>query len=334
VASTVKTHRKIYIPQNQSIFSEVEKEMVKISLNPSQSQSENPSPKLEINANLEFQKMALLIGPNNSGKTLILRCITQLQKTDEMKKYKIGMEELTPFVNNCEVNSDTEFKNIIYIDPLVMAFRVYYEYSYDDDCDNILRKTNDILYLINIREEILDTDINDALNKVNDELNKITKEAEESGHPEEVKHLIPTWVNVNEETIIWRDQYGNYYDDYKIAPMSIYPALVLNVLMYGYALSKREPTLLLIDNPEAFAYPPFSYSIGRIMARLATESDNLYIISATHSWEILIGAKRKTERTLNETKVYFVDREGNKITLKELSEGWYIPGLSLPGVLM
>lgn len=293
----------------------------------------NISEPVELKTTLETNRITLIIGPNLVGKTLLLRCI---YGSTSGLKYNLSVD----FPNMSECSVDEEFDHVIYLDPYAITYYIYDKYKeffVEEDKGELLalsrigREVSGILGLNEIRLRIKDDDLFKAMKFVEDEINEVAKEAREAGHEEEVKYLMPLRVYVTAEGIEWKDVFGNEGKYTTKLPPSFYPAFVLTTISYSYALSlKKEKVLLLLDGPETFAYPSTAYVLGRVAQRLASGSENFYIITTTHSWDFFEGVLRSK----NLTTIYVMMREGNKAKIVPFEEGWYIPGFSLSGVLL
>lgn len=295
----------------------------------------NISEPVEIKTTLNFSRITLIIGPNLAGKSVLLRCIFHAVSGN---KYNLSVE--TDPIKECSI--DEKFDNAVYLDPYVITYYIFDKYKdyfiepgWENDKEMIrLRRIgqdiSNVLKLSDLRARTRDEDLYDAMRLVDEEVAKVSKEAKDAGHEEEVKYIMPLRVSVTPEGLIWRDVFGGEGQGAVRLPPSFYPALVLATVMYSYALSKKEKVLLLLDMPEAFAYPSFTYTLGRVVQRLASSSENIYLIASTHSWDFYTGVKRAGDLVTT----YVMTREGDKVTLSTLKEGWYIPGFSLSGVLL
>ncbi|MGC9105434.1 MAG: hypothetical protein ACP5HQ_03300 [Thermoprotei archaeon] len=297
----------------------------------------NISEPVELKATLEANRITLIVGPNVAGKSVLLRCIFH---SITGNKYDLSVE--TEPIKECSVNEN--FDDAVYLDPYAITYYIYDKYKdYFREAEEVGEKNleltrlskigkdvSGILRLFYVRSRSRDEDLYEAMRLVEGEVAEVSKEAKEAGHEEEVKYLMPLRISVTPEGIEWRDVFGNEGRSVTKLPPSFYSALALTAMIYSYALSKKEKVLLLLDEPEAFAYPSFAYTLGRVAQRLASSSENLYIIATTHSWDFYKGVMRSS----NLVTAYVMTRERNKVTLSTLKEGWYIPGFSLSGVLL
>lgn len=287
---------------------------------------------IELQATLDANRVTAIIGPNAVGKTLLLRCV---YGSTSGTKYNLSVD----FSNVSECGVDEEFDHVIYLDPYAITYYIYDKYKefFSEEekgeisvLSRIGREVSGILSLNEVRLRSRDDDLFKAMKLVEDEIGEVAREAREAGHEEEVKYLMPLRVSVTAEGIEWKDVFGNEGKSVLQLPPSFYPALALTTMVYSYALSlKREKVLLLLDEPEAFAYPSTAYVLGRVAQRLASSSESLYIIAATHSWDFFKAVLRSKKLTT----IYVMTREGNKATIASFEESWYVPGFSLVSVI-
>lgn len=80
-------------------------------------------------------------------------------------------------------------------------------------------------------------------------------------------------------------------------------------------LASQTPTILLLDEPEAFLHPPQARLIGRFLAREKRRGAQLFI--ATHSSDILSGL---LEAAPDQLRVVRISRDGEKNIASELSK--------------
>lgn len=298
----------------------------------------NISDPLDIHTELDLNKMTLFIGPNLNGKSLLLRCI---YSSVTGVKYNLTVD-FQP-IGECSV--DESFDYTLYIDPYVLTYYIYdkyksyFEYSESSSeeasatitaLSEIGKDTASILKLLDIRSLARDEDLSDAIKEVDTVVKEIEEELKKVNHEEEAKYLLPLRVSVTKHGIEWVDVFGDEGNNVTVLTPSFYPSFVLTAVMYSYALSKKKvKVLLLLDEPEAFAYPSFAYTMGRVIRHLTNKSPYLYTIVITHSWDFYKGVLHGEQNV----SVFTFDREGRKITVKPKEKSWYIPGFSVSAIL-
>lgn len=298
----------------------------------------NISDPLDIHTELDLNKMTLFIGPNLNGKSLLLRCI---YSSVTGVKYNLTVD-FKP-IGECSV--DESFDYTLYIDPYVLTYYIYdkyksyFEYSESSSeeasaaitaLSEIGKDTTSILKLLDIRSLARDEDLSDAINEVDTVVKEIREELKKVNHEEEAKYLLPLRVSVTKQGIEWVDVFGDEGNNVTVLTPSFYPSFVLTAVMYSYALSKKKvKVLLLLDEPEAFTYPSFAYTMGRVIRHLTNKSQYLYTFVITHSWDFYKGVLHGEQNV----SVFTFDREGRKVSVKPREKSWYIPGFSVSAIL-
>ena len=82
-----------------------------------------------------------------------------------------------------------------------------------------------------------------------------------------------------------------------------------------HLLAPTTPSVLLLDEPEAFLYPPQARLVGRIIADETSNRAQLFV--ATHSLEFLLGL---VDGASDRLKILRIERKGNKNHVKELDK--------------
>jgi len=294
----------------------------------------NVTDPVEANVTLELTRLTLLIGPNLNGKSILLRCIY-----NSIKGLKYNLSVNYPPIGECSIDED--FNYVIYIDPYIITYYIYDKYRefferYEGNeklskLSEIGKEVSGISRLLEIRSLSRDDDLFEAKQQVNNVIREITEELKEAKHEEEGKYLVPLWISLTKNGLEWRDIFGNEGTKITELPPSFYPSFVLTATMYSYALSKkRENVLLLLDEPEAFTYPSFAYTLGRIIRHLTENSEYLHVVAITHSWDFYRGL---LHRNSSNVKVYVINRDGKKLEIVPREDSWYIPGFSVSAVL-
>ncbi|MBB5254602.1 hypothetical protein [Sulfurisphaera ohwakuensis] len=291
---------------------------------------------LKIEESLDLGKTTMFIGPNLAGKSLLLRCI--FSSITKAEKYILTVD----FNSVGECSIDEEFNYAIYVDPYAVIYFLYDKYkslfeeeetsSKHSSLTYVREDVKGILRLAEIRSLTRDDDLVQAANELNNVLTQISEELKEVEHEEEVKYIYPLKISVISRGIEWKDAFGNEGNSVNNLPPSFYPSFIVTAALYSYALSKkRVKVLLLLDEPDAFAYPSFAYTMGRIIRNFSNKSEYFYTLIITHNWDFYKGMLH--DKPLN-LRLFKCSRNGNTISIRPLSiDEWYIPGLSVSAVL-
>lgn len=293
---------------------------------------------LKIEESLDLGKTTMFIGPNLAGKSLLLRCI--FSSITKAEKYVLTVD--FDVVRECSV--DEEFNYAIYVDPYAVTYLLYDKYGslFEVEDEEITSRLSSLTYmredvkgilrLAEIRSLTRDDDLVQAVNELNNVLKQIYEELKEVGHEEEVKYIHPLRIFVTGRGLEWKDAFGNEGNSVSNLSPSFYPSFVVTTALYSYALSKkRVKVLLLLDEPDAFAYPSFAYTMGRIIRSFSNKSEYLYTLIVTHSWDFYKGMLNNKPLDI---RLFTCSRDGNTISIRPLSsDEWYIPGLSVSAVL-
>jgi len=288
-----------------------------------------------------------LVGPNLTGKSLLMRCLYQMGKT------RIGRPVQTPPELTCEV--EREDYVAIYVD----AFRVVsqlYESSIQEklevikknaedllnDRDVFIRKIGDIInrealdieqilgdsmFLLYLKKHADDVLISEAVNLLDELYAEFMKKAEKARAElgELFDDFFPLAISRTVESFVWTDKKANVADRglHQLSTAFV-PAMVVLYAVYAYAIPD---TYLLIEEPEAFAHPLTSYFIGAYLRRLVRRNNRFNVVVSTHSFDFLRGFWDEA------AKVYVFKRliDGNKVFLKVVDK-WqgegYVPGFT------
>lgn len=227
---------------------------------------------------------------------------------------------------------------MIYIDPYVITYYIYDKYkAYFEEAEQgnlshlakIGEEVSAARRLLDVRIQCRDEDLVEASEKVEEAVKEITEELKSADHENDANYLISLRISITKNGIEWKDIFGNQGSKVFELPPSFYPALVMTTAIYSYALSKKkEKVLLLLDEPDAFTYPSFAYTLGRVIKHLTVTSDYLSVITVTHSWDFYKGLSHG-----GESETFILDRSGKRIDVKPMEESWYVPGFSVSAVL-
>jgi predicted ATPase len=282
----------------------------------------------EINGTIDIDKLTVLIGPNISGKSLILKCIYSSLKST---KYILSI----PFneLSDCKID-ENNFDYIIYNDIYSIVYFIYDKYRkefeyYLDDTENpnytfFTKMSNDLktLDLLNeIRLMVTDESISKANNEIEDKLKKV-------GLDEESNYILLLRIFPTSGDLEWKDYSGEEGQGVQDLSPSFYSSSIVTLMQYTYALSLKKKVLLLLDELDAFAHPILAYFLGKLIHRLVSKSHNLYVVTVTHNWDFFKGI---IEGDL--PKVYVVKRKGKNVEFSEWKGEIYIPGFSTSSVI-
>lgn len=290
---------------------------------------------VEIHKTIDIDKLTVLIGPNVSGKSLILRCIYSSLKST---KYVMSI----PFdeLKECRIDED-DFDYVIYNDVYSIVYYIYDQYRkeleyYLGDAQNpnyafFLKISNDLrtLDLLNeIRLRVSDESIFKANEEIRQLLNEIKGKLKQAGLEEEAEFILPLRVYPTAEGFEWEDYTGEKGQGVQDLPPSFYSSVIVTLMHYAYALSLKKKVMVLLDEPDAFAHPLLAYFLGRLIHKLVFKSPNLYAVVVTHNWDFFKGV---TEGEL--PRVYVVTRKWKEVELYEWKGEIYVPGFSTSSVI-
>jgi hypothetical protein len=295
-----------------------------------------------------------LIGPNLSGKTLVLRCIFS------RARHRIGRPiHYGPYPHGltCDVERDDNY-TAVYVDAYRVVNQLYETVAKDllsiikenaefigneinaidirraaeaiyDSVYDIKKNLNDF-YVLELKKHADSQMVADATRLLNELYDEWMKKAEEA--KTEFKDIfddfLPLVLSATVDGFTWVDRKTGAFGQslYQLST-AFSPALVILYAMYAYAIPQE--TYLLVEQPEAYAHPLTAFFIGTYLRRLVERSrGRLNIIAETHSFDFLRGFYSEED-----TKVYVFRRfiEGDKIYLKVAGQ-WqgegYVPGFS------
>ena len=300
---------------------------------------------LEVNAS----GAVALIGPNLTGKSLLLQCIYQRGKS------RIGRPLQAPPDLICDV--EREGYLAVYVD----AYRVVsqlYETAVRERLEGIrdgaetlrgayyeeARRVGDAIYrAVAAIEKILgdlqfvlaaksradDLLVTDAVRQFNELYDEWLRKAEEARS--EIKEIFdeffPVVLSATADGFAWTDRTaGASGRGLQRLSAAFSPALVALYAIYAYGILRE--TYLLVEEPETHAHPLMAYFLGAYLRRLAKQSGGrLNVIVSTHSFDFLRGFWDEG------VKVYVLRRfiEGGKIALRVAGQ-WqgegHVPGFS------
>jgi predicted ATPase len=291
-----------------------------------------------------------LIGPNLSGKSLVLRCLY------DRAVYKIGRSIRFPSELTCGI--DREDYVAIYVDAFRTASQLYEatikerleiikenaEFLAHEFNDIVIRRTNDAIYsaaediemsfgdfqfLLEVKNRADDLLVTDAIRLFNEVYSELLKKAEraKAEFQDIFDDFFPLAVSVTTDGFTWTDRKVGISGRGLQHLSTVYaPALVALYAIYAYAIPQK--TYLLVEEPEAHAHPLTAYFLGAYLRRLAKQSGGrLNVVVSTHSFDFLRGFWDEG------VKVYVLRRvnKDGRLVLKA-TEQWrgegYVPGFS------
>jgi len=304
---------------------------------------------LAVELEIDASGAVALIGPNLTGKSLLLQCIYQRGKS------KIGRPLQAPPDLICDVEREDYLA--VYVD----AYRVVsqlYETAIRERLEGIregaetlsgayyeeARRVGDAIYraaaaiekilgdlqfVLAAKSRADDLLVADAVRQFNELYDEWLRKAEEARS--EIKEIFddffPVVLSATAEGFAWTDRKaGASGRGLQRLSTAFSPALVALYAIYAYGIPQE--TYLLVEEPEAHAHPLMAYFLGAYLRRLAKRSGGrLNVVVSTHSFDFLRGFWDEG------VKVYVLRWfiEGGKILLKVAGQ-WrgegYVPGFS------
>jgi hypothetical protein len=304
---------------------------------------------LAVELEVDASGAVALIGPNLTGKSLLLQCIYQRGKP------RIGRPLQAPPDLICDVEKEDYLA--VYVD----AYRVVsqlYETAIRERLEGIregaetlsgayyeeARRVGDAIYRAAAAiEKILgdlqfalaaksradDLLVADAVRQFNELYDEWLRKAEEA--KSEIKEIFddffPVALSATADGFAWTDRKaGASGRGLQRLSAAFSPALVALYAIYAYGIPQE--TYLLVEEPETHAHPLMAYFLGAYLRRLAKRSGGrLNVVVSTHSFDFLRGFWDEG------VKVYVLRRfiEGGKILLRVAGQ-WqgegYVPGFS------
>jgi len=304
---------------------------------------------LAVELEVDASGAVALIGPNLTGKSLLLQCIYQRGRS------RIGR----PLQAQPDLACDVEREGYlaIYVD----AYRVVsqlYEVAVRERlggiregaealsgadaedvrrvgdaiyraADEIEKSLGDLQFALAAKSRADDLLVADAVRQFNELYDEWLRRAEEARS--EIKEIFddffPLVLSATADGFAWTDRKaGASGRGLQRLSTAFSPALVALYAMYAYGIPQE--TYLLVEEPETHAHPLMAYFLGAYLRRLAKQSGGrLNVIVSTHSFDFLRGFWGE------DVKVYVLRRfvEGGKILLR-VARQWqgegYVPGFS------
>jgi predicted ATP-dependent endonuclease of OLD family len=291
-----------------------------------------------------------LIGPNLTGKSLLLQCIYSRASS------KIGRHIQFPSELTCDCEENDYVA--IYVDAYRVAGKLYEvairdrldiirenaEFVMNEFNDIVIRRASEAIYraaediektlnelqfALDAKSRADDLLATDAVHQLNDLYNEMLKKAEKAKNEfkEIFDDFFPLTISATPDGFVWTNREARISGRGLQHLSTAYsPALVALYAIYAYAIPQK--TYLLVEEPEAHAHPLTSYFLGIYLQRLVKRSNGrLNVVVSTHSFDFIRGFWSK------DTKVYILRRfiEGGKILLK-VAGRWqgegYVPGFT------
>ncbi len=305
---------------------------------------------LAVELEIDASGAVALIGPNLTGKSLLLQCIYQRGKS------KIGRPLQAPPDLICDVEREDYLT--VYVDTYRVVSQLYevamrerlkdiresakfIMRQVDDEevrgaGDAIYRAAaatekilGDLQFVLAAKSRADDLLVADAVRQFNELYDEWLRKAEEARS--EIKEIFddffPLVLSATADGFAWTDRKaGASGRGLQRLSTAYSPALVALYAMYAYGIPQE--TYLLVEEPEAHAHPLTAYFLGAYLRRLAKQSGGrLNVVVSTHSFDFLRGFWDEG------VKVYVLRRfiEGGKILLRVAGQ-WqgegYVPGFS------
>jgi energy-coupling factor transporter ATP-binding protein EcfA2 len=304
---------------------------------------------LAVELEVDASGVVALIGPNLTGKSLLLQCIYQRGEP------RIGRPLQAPPDLICDVEREDYLA--VYVD----AYRVVsqlYETAIRERLEVIregakalsgadaedVRRVGDVIYravdaiekslrdlqfALDAKSRADDLMVADAVRQFNELYDEWLRKAEEARS--EIKEIFddffPVVLSATADGFAWTDRKaGASGRGLQRLSTAFSPALVALYAIYAYSIPQE--TYLLVEEPETHAHPLMAYFLGAYLRRLAKQSGGrLNVVVSTHSFDFLRGFWDEG------VKVYVLRRfiEGGKILLRVAGQ-WqgegYVPGFS------
>jgi len=290
--------------------------------------------KLALDASIDLAPVTLLVGPNLTGKSLIM-CL--LAST-------LGKPHKTCPAIEARVRCPIEGGYVLFLDAYRASAYIYEmikgELSALEELSDFLSKNAATAHLGEKASETLDriravmerelSDLLDAKKKVDDtllidadavvehEIERFQNYIKEMDLQTDVDFLLPLSLVPTDEGYIWHDRVGPQGRQLKQLSTGLAAAMVVTALKYAYAIAGDRPAYLFVEEPEAHAGPLQAFFLGHLAAVLTKRAEErgakLFFIASTHSLDFVRGA------TSGWTNIYVtkrsVDKENRAITLE------------------
>jgi len=305
---------------------------------------------LAVDLEIDGTGAVALIGPNLTGKSLVLRCIYQRAQS------RIGRPLQAPPDLICDVEREDYLA--VYVDAYRVVNQLYETAMRErleviresakfimDQVDDIeIRKAGDAIdraaatiekvvsdyqFMLNMKRRADDILVSEAVALLNELYDEWSRKAEEvrAEFRDIFDDFFPLVISATADGFTWTDRKaGASGRGLQHLSAAFSPALVALYAIYAYSIPQE--TYLLVEEPETHAHPLMAYFLGAYLRRLAKRSGGrLNVIVSTHSYDFIRGFWSEG------VKVYVLRRiiENGKILLKVVGQ-WqgegYVPGFS------
>jgi len=299
---------------------------------------------LVLDTSIELAPVTIFVGPNLTGKSLIMCLIASMAITEKAKKvYPETCPTEVRMSGNVACNIETGYR--IFLDAYRTSAYIYEKvknrlYSLrrlgeflENSIEIEIRETGeaidknirhitsllkrDILLLLNAKKRIDERLLVEAEKVIKEELERFQNYISEMKLLADVDYLLPISISPTDKGYIWSDIAGPAGEGLSHLSTGFAAAMVVTALKYAYANARREPVYLFVEEPEAHAGPLQAFFLGHLAAVLTKRAEErgakLFFIASTHSLDFVRGA------TSGWTNIYVtersVDKEKKTITL-------------------
>jgi len=289
--------------------------------------------KLALDASIDLAPVTLLVGPNLTGKSLVMCLLASA----------LGKPHKTCPTVEARVRCSIEGGYVLFLDAYRASAYIYEivegELSALEELSDFLSKNaatehlgekaretlnhiravmeRDLSELLDAKKKVDDTLLRDAEIVIDREREKFQKFVEEMKLQADVDYFLPLMLIPTDDGYIWYDRAGPKGSHLKQLSTGFAAAMVVTALKYAYAIASDKPAYLFVEEPEAHAGPLQAFFLGHLAAVLTKRAEErgakLFFVASTHSLEFVRGATSGwtnicvTERS--------VDKENKTITL-------------------
>jgi len=302
---------------------------------------------LVLDASIDLAPVTLFVGPNLTGKSLIM-CL--IASTVFSEKAKEAYPETCPTEvrkgGNVACSIETgyglfldAYRTSAYIyekirEKLSEIYRESENLRHYDELDvresgalisrdvqqiNKLLK-RDLHLLLSAKKMIEERLLVEAERVIEKELERFQNYIREMELKAVIDYLLPISISPTDEGYIWSDVAGPAGEGLLHLSTGFAAAMVVTALKYAYASARREPVYLFVEEPEAHAGPLQAFFLGHLAAVLTKRAEErgakLFFVASTHSIDFIRGATRKWTRIYTTSRE--VRRDAREIVLKAI----------------
>jgi len=299
---------------------------------------------LVLDASIDLAPVTLFVGPNLTGKSLIM-CLIASSAFSEKAKGTYPETCPTEVRKGGNVTCSIETGYGLFLDAYRTSAYIYEKVR--DRLHDIRRKgefletyteteiretgeridtairhivnllERDLLLLLNAKKMIEERLLVEAERTIENELERFQSYIREMKLQADVDYLMPISISPTDKGYIWSDVAGPAGEGLLHLSTGFAAAMVVTALKYAYASARREPVYLFVEEPEAHAGPLQAFFLGHLAAVLTKRAEErgakLFFVASTHSLEFVRGA------ISGWTNIYVtersVDKENKTITL-------------------